>query len=122
MDEMCSYPNLEKHYKSLESSEIEFQLYRFDQSTAMLNKRASMKVLDGQYNFEAYESFNWFPSTRMPGELCAQVSAVNGFLSHTNASRRLALHVTAAYSDSVMQVSLYEKGTGYRHSMGELTG
>jgi len=47
MDEMCSYPNLEKHFKSRESSEIEFQLYRFDQSTAMLNKRAAMKVLDG---------------------------------------------------------------------------
>lgn len=86
----------------------------------MLNKKAVINVLDAEYNLLSYDLFNKFPIT--PGQICAQVSAINGLNPSAIQRRDLAESKITSYSQAVLQVSIFEIGTKKKYSLGELSG
>ena len=121
MDKMCLFSSLPENYAYSSNGEIAFSLYRFDASTALLNRRGTIHGLDAHYDYSAYSMYNWFST--MPGTLCAQVLAIQeGELFIGPHGGRLLQAGTTAYSRGVLQVTVYENGTGIRYQMGELAG
>ena len=121
MDKMCLFTSLAENYSYNSNGQIAFSLYRFDETTALLNRRGTIHVLDAHYDFRAYNMYNWFST--MPGMLCAQVLAMQEEDLYVDANARRMLQAgTTAYSRGALQVSVYENGTGIRFPMGELSG
>ena len=114
MDKMCLFSSLPENYAYGSNGEIAFSLYRFDESTALLNRRGTIHGLDVHYDYSAYTMYNWFAT--MPGMLCAQVLSIREGNLYTEPNRRRMLQAgTSAYSRGVLQVSVYENGTGIRY-------
>lgn len=86
----------------------------------MLNKKAVISVLDAEYNLSSYDLFSKFPIT--PGQICAQVSAINGLNPSATQRRELAASKINPYSQAVIQISIFEIGTKKKYSLGELSG
>lgn len=120
MDKMCLFASLPENYAYDSNGEIAFSLYRFDESTALLNRRGTIHGLDAHYDYSAYTMYNWFST--MPGMLCAQVLAIQEGDLHIEPNARRQLQAgTTPYSRGVLQVTVYENGTGIRFQMGELS-
>ena len=64
--------------------------------------------------------YNWFST--MPGMLCAQVLAMQEGDLYTGSGRRNLQVGAAAYSSGVLEVAVFENGSGIRYTMGELSG
>ena len=74
MGQMCLFTPLPQNYAYQSNGEIAFSLYKFDEDTALNNRRGTIHGLDSQYDYSAYTMYNWFST--MPGMLCAQVLAM----------------------------------------------
>jgi len=107
-DAMCASENLSEkfHYEGL--GEISFAVRAFDQSVALKNEDEILSVNDVTYKLQPNEMYSSFGV--LPGDLCAQVTSVKG----------LADDSKDLYSQSVMQVTVYQLESEVRHPLQEV--
>ena len=75
LDLMCNFQFPDGLYEyETQLGELGFSLFKFDESTALRTKRGTLYALDASYDYNAYNMYNWF-STSRPGYLCTQAYA-----------------------------------------------